>query len=74
MQSDIVSVGRFVLYSGCMKPAQFRQLLEKAGLNQRQAAEVLEVTDRTLRRYVSGNTPVPKMAVWTILRYLEQSK
>jgi hypothetical protein len=55
-----------------MTPTQFRHLLVKAGLNQKQAAAVLEVTDRTLRRYVSGNTPVPKMAVWTILRYMEQ--
>jgi hypothetical protein len=54
-----------------MTPTQFRHLLAKAGLNQAQAAAVLEVTDRTLRRYVSGTTPVPKMAVWTILRYIE---
>jgi len=54
-----------------MTPTQFRHLLAKAGLNQAQAAAMLEVTDRTMRRYVSGNTPVPKMAVWTILRYME---
>jgi len=57
-----------------MTPTQFRHLLTKAGLNQTQAAKVLEVTDRTMRRYVSGNTPVPKMAVWTILRYREQQQ
>jgi len=54
-----------------MTPTQFRHLLAEAGLNQTQAAAVLEVTDRTLRRYVSGNSPVPKMAIWTILRYIE---
>ena len=54
-----------------MTPTQFRQLLAKAELTHVQAAAVLEVTDRTLRRYTSGSTPVPKMAVWTILRYID---
>jgi DNA-binding transcriptional regulator YiaG len=55
-----------------MTPTKFRNLLAKSGLNQQQAAEVLQVTDRTMRRWVSGETPVPKMAVWTILRYTEK--
>jgi hypothetical protein len=61
-------------YDARMTPTQFRHLLAKAGLNQTQAAKVLEVTDRTMRRYVSGNTPVPKMAVWTIMRHMEQQQ
>jgi DNA-binding transcriptional regulator YiaG len=58
-------------YNTHMTSTQFRQLLARAGLNQKQAAEILEVTDRTMRRWTSGATPVPKMAVWTILRYTE---
>ena len=56
-----------------MIPTQVRHLLTKAGLNQQQAAEVLEVTDRTMRRDTCpGTRRVPKMAVWTIFRYIEQ--
>jgi hypothetical protein len=55
-----------------MTSKQFRELIAKAGLNQLQAAEVLEISPRTMRRYVAGKGPVPKMAVWTIVRYMEK--
>jgi len=51
-------------------PTQFRRLLEQAGLNQKQAAEVLEISDRQMRRWTSGETPVPKMAVWAIQHFM----
>jgi hypothetical protein len=52
-------------------PTQFRALLAKAGFTHSQAAAFLELTDRTLRRYLSGETPIPKTVVWTLLRYIE---
>jgi hypothetical protein len=57
-----------------MVATQFRDLLIKAGLTQAGAAEVLEVTARTVRRYVAGDTPAPKMAFLAIERYMQQQQ
>lgn len=43
-----------------MNATDFRKLLEAAGLSQRGAARELEIDERTMRRYCSGELPVPK--------------
>lgn len=55
-----------------MTPAQFRHLLAKAGLTQVEAARLLDVSDRTMRRYVAGPGRVPKIAVLAVLRVIEK--
>jgi DNA-binding XRE family transcriptional regulator len=46
---------------------QFRRLLNRAGLTQVEAGRLIGVTDRTMRRYVSGATPVPRVVVCALL-------
>lgn len=40
-------------------PAYLRALLDCAGLSQRAAARQLGINDRTMRRYCSGDRPLP---------------
>ena len=54
-------------YTRAMQPQQLRSLLEKAGLTQAEAARLIGVTDRTMRRYVSGATRVPRVVVCALL-------
>jgi plasmid maintenance system antidote protein VapI len=39
---------------------QLQKLLDRAGLSQRGAAKALEINERTMRKYVSGDSPIPK--------------
>ncbi len=50
-----------------MDRVQLRRLLDKAGLTQVEAGRLIGVTDRTMRRYVSGATPVPRVVVCALL-------
>lgn len=56
-----------------MKTAAFLALLRRAHLTQAQAARVLQLTDRTMRRYVAGTSPVPR-SVELALRFLAGDK
>ena len=57
-----------------MRPFQVRKLLEQAGLTQVEAAGYIGVTDRQMRRYVSGETTVPRVVVYALLHVIEQRK
>jgi transcriptional regulator with XRE-family HTH domain len=46
-----------------------RKYLEAQQLSQRELAELLDVAERTVRRWVSGSIPVPR-AIDYALRYL----
>ena len=61
-------------YNAHMHPLQFRKLLEKANLTQTEAARLIDVTDRTMRRYVSGETPVPRVVIYALLHAIELRK
>jgi len=52
-----------------LTPRQLAQLLAAAGLSQRGAARELAINERTMRRYVSGEQPVPRV-VALALAYL----
>lgn len=56
-----------------MRPPQLKKLLNDAGLNQTEAAELIGVTARQMRRYVSGDTPVLKV-VELALRYVTERR
>lgn len=43
-----------------MTPAQFKKALKTAGLTQRGAAKSFGVNERTVRRWVKGDDPVPQ--------------
>jgi plasmid maintenance system antidote protein VapI len=43
-----------------MTALQLKRLLDSAGLSQRGAARELEINERTMRKYVSGESPIPK--------------
>ena len=57
-----------------MHPLQFRKMLEKAQLTQAEAATLIDVTDRTMRRYVSGATPVPRVVIYALMHVIEQRR
>jgi hypothetical protein len=52
-----------------MTPKQLRKMLEDAGLTQVQAARLIGLTDRSMRRYTGGEVAVPR-AVEYALRYV----
>jgi len=57
-----------------MKPNQLRELLQRAGLTQAEAGGLIDVTERQMRRYVSGETPVPRVVVYALLHVIEQRR
>jgi plasmid maintenance system antidote protein VapI len=50
-----------------MTALQLRRLLDRAGLSQRGAAKALEINERTMRKYVSGDSPIPKTVELALL-------
>jgi plasmid maintenance system antidote protein VapI len=55
-----------------MTALQLQRLLDRAGLSQRGAAKVLEINERTMRKYCSGDAKIPK-TVELALYYLTQT-
>jgi DNA-binding XRE family transcriptional regulator len=43
-----------------MTGGQLQKMLDSAGLSQRRAAKEIEINERTMRKYVSGESPIPK--------------
>ena len=56
-----------------MTPDVFRLTLDKLGLSHEAAADKLDVTVRTIRRYASGETEIPQ-AVILALKYLQTQR
>lgn len=50
-----------------MTALQLQRLLDRAGLSQRGAAKALEINERTMRKYVSGDSAVPKTVELALL-------
>ena len=44
-----------------MTPSKLRKYLEQHEINQSAFARKIGVTDRTVRRWLAGDTPIPKM-------------
>jgi hypothetical protein len=49
-----------------MTPKQLRAALASIGLSQRAAARLLDIDERTMRKYVAGDLVVPEMLVWAM--------
>ncbi len=45
-----------------MTPAEYNTAIEHLGLSQRKAGKFLGVNERTSRRWVSGESPIPEPA------------
>jgi hypothetical protein len=43
-----------------MNRQQLRQLIESAGLSQVEAARLIGITDRNMRRYIAGDLSIPR--------------
>lgn len=50
-----------------MTALQLQRLLDKALISQRGAAKALELNERTMRRYVAGELPIPKVVEYACL-------
>jgi hypothetical protein len=50
-----------------MTPKQLRApTLARMGLSQRAAARLLDINDRTMRKYVAGDLVIPELLVWAL--------
>lgn len=50
-----------------MTGKQLWRALQQAGLSQRGAAKALEINERTMRRYIAGEQPVPRVVEYAVL-------
>lgn len=70
------ALGRAVLAAGKAPKRVTRtridDLLSRAGLTQRAAARVLEIDERTMRRYVLGESTMPDMLLGRLERLAEE--
>jgi len=55
-----------------MKPMEFRELLERSGLSQSEAARQIGVSDRTIRRYLAARAAVPTIVVKAVMHVIEE--
>lgn len=56
-----------------MTPRQLQKFLEDYGFTQRGAARELGIDERTMRRYVAGDSPLPRVVEFA-LRWLAHTK
>lgn len=56
-----------------MTALQLQRLLDRARMSQRAAAMALEINERSMRRYCSGEQPVPKTVELALLYLASQS-
>lgn len=56
-----------------MTALQLKRVLAKAALSQRGAAKLLEINERTMRRYISGEQPIPRVVEYALLWISSQS-
>jgi hypothetical protein len=51
--------------------ARVHELLKRAHMGQSEAARVLEISDRDMRRYASGEKPVPRVVILALERLVD---
>ena len=56
-----------------MTAAQLKRVLARAALSQRGAAKLLEINERTMRRYISGEQPIPRVVEYALFWIAHQS-
>jgi transcriptional regulator with XRE-family HTH domain len=55
-----------------MKPSEFRELINGAGLSQSEVARQLEISDRTIRRYLAARAAVPTLVVRAVMHLIAE--
>jgi hypothetical protein len=55
-----------------MTAKQLQRLLKSAEMSKRGTAKALEINERTMRRYVSGDQPVPRVIELAVRQLIEQ--
>jgi len=56
-----------------MTPRQLQRFLDDAGMSQRGAAREIGIGERTMRRYIAGDLPLPR-AVEYALRWVASQR
>lgn len=59
-----------------MTGGQLQKLLDRAGLSQRGAAKAIGINERTMRKYVAGESPIPRTVEYAlrwVVRAADQS-
>jgi len=51
---------------------RFKELMDKAGLSNAAAAKALGINERTIRKYIYGENPVPKTVELALLYVVDQ--
>jgi plasmid maintenance system antidote protein VapI len=51
---------------------QLQRLLDRAGISQRGMAKALEINERTMRKYCSGDAKIPKTVEYACAYLIEQ--
>lgn len=59
---------------GDTTPAQLRELLTRCGLAQREAARVLEISERDFRRMCAGTLDVPNVVRLALERLAQETR
>lgn len=49
-----------------MTAAQLAKLLDRAGLSQRGAAKAIGINERTMRKYIAGQAPIPSTVEYAL--------
>jgi DNA transposition AAA+ family ATPase len=57
-----------------MTPKQLQKFLDDAGLSQRGAAREIGIGERTMRRYIAGDLPVPRTVEFALRWVASQQK
>jgi transcriptional regulator with XRE-family HTH domain len=54
-----------------VKPKELKALLQNEGISQTELARMLGIADRTVRRYIKGDLPMPRMFQLAVICILE---
>jgi plasmid maintenance system antidote protein VapI len=57
-----------------MTAIQLQRLLDSAGLSQRGAAKVIGINERTMRKYVAGESEIPLTVEYALRWVISQQK
>lgn len=49
-----------------MTATQLGELLDRAGLSQRGAAKAIGINERTMRKYIAGQAPIPRTVEYAL--------
>jgi len=55
-----------------MNPREFRELIDRAGLSQSEVARQLQISDRTIRRYLASRGQVPTLVVRAVMHLIAE--